>query len=188
MTDFTPGQRWLSESETELGLGLIKEVDYRLVTVLYPAVEEERTYAKNNAPLSRITFDEGDTLTTGDGLELVVQSAEDHNGLMVYPPTPPASRTMCSRCRNPCWAISCASAAPWTVCSPINCRRTAGSSCGCRRCAPARFAEPSVCRISRVICPSPNRWSTMVEASSRSAAESDGGGGCKGGASGFWIE
>ncbi len=61
MTDFTPGQRWLSESETELGLGLIKEVDYRLVTVLYPAVEEERTYAKNNAPLSRITFDEGDT-------------------------------------------------------------------------------------------------------------------------------
>ena len=75
MTDFTPGQRWLSESETELGLGLIKEVDYRLVTVLYPAVEEERTYAKNNAPLSRITFDEGDTLTTGDGLELVVQSA-----------------------------------------------------------------------------------------------------------------
>ena len=84
MTDFTPGQRWLSESETELGLGLIKEVDYRLVTVLYPAVEEERTYAKNNAPLSRITFDEGDTLTTGDGLELVVQSAEDHNGLMVY--------------------------------------------------------------------------------------------------------
>jgi ATP-dependent helicase HepA len=84
MTDFTPGQRWLSESETELGLGLIKEVDYRLVTVLYPAVEEERTYAKNNAPLSRITFDEGDTLPTGDGLELVVQSAEDHNGLMVY--------------------------------------------------------------------------------------------------------
>ncbi len=84
MTDFTPGQRWLSESETELGLGLIKEVDYRLVTVSYPAVEEERTYAKNNAPLSRITFDVGDTLTTGDGLDLVVQSVEDHNGLMVY--------------------------------------------------------------------------------------------------------
>ncbi|MCK5887795.1 MAG: hypothetical protein KAG70_15020, partial [Alcanivorax sp.] len=40
MTDFTPGQRWLSESETELGLGIIKELDYRLVTVGYPAVEE----------------------------------------------------------------------------------------------------------------------------------------------------
>jgi ATP-dependent helicase HepA len=53
MTDFTPGQRWLSESETELGLGIIKELDYRLVTVGYPAVEEERTYAINNAPLSR---------------------------------------------------------------------------------------------------------------------------------------
>ncbi|WP_369819131.1 hypothetical protein, partial [Alcanivorax sp. HI0044] len=33
MTDFIPGQRWLSESETELGLGIIKELDYRLVTV-----------------------------------------------------------------------------------------------------------------------------------------------------------
>ena len=84
MTEFTPGQRWLSESETELGLGLIKEVDYRLVTVSYPAVEEERTYAKNNAPLSRITFDVGDTLTTGDGLDLVVKDVEDHNGLVVY--------------------------------------------------------------------------------------------------------
>ena len=67
MTDFIPGQRWLSESETELGLGIIKELDYRLVTVEYPAVEEERTYAKNNAPLSRVTFDSGDTFGSGGG-------------------------------------------------------------------------------------------------------------------------
>ncbi|AFT69427.1 RNA polymerase-associated protein HepA [Alloalcanivorax dieselolei B5] len=84
MTEFVPGQRWLSESETELGLGVIKEVDYRLVTVNYPAVEEERTYAKNNAPLSRVTFDVGETLTTGDGLELKVQAVNDLNGLLVY--------------------------------------------------------------------------------------------------------
>ncbi len=84
MTEFVPGQRWLSESETELGLGVIKEVDYRLVTVHYPAVEEERTYAKNNAPLSRVTFDVGETLTTDDGLELKVQAVNDLNGLLVY--------------------------------------------------------------------------------------------------------
>lgn len=89
MTDFTPGQRWLSESETELGLGLIQDVDYRLVTVSYPAVEEERTYAQNNAPLSRITFDVGDTLTTADGLELVVLEVNEHNGLMIYHAHPP---------------------------------------------------------------------------------------------------
>ena len=84
MTDFTPGQRWLSESETELGLGLIQDVDYRLVTVSYPAVEEERTYAKQNAPLSRITFDVGDILITADGLELVVLAVNEHNGLLIY--------------------------------------------------------------------------------------------------------
>ncbi|WP_101675920.1 RNA polymerase-associated protein RapA [Alloalcanivorax mobilis] len=84
MSDFIPGQRWLSESETELGLGLIQDVDYRLVTVSYPAVEEERTYAKSNAPLARITFDVGDTLTTADGLELVVLEVNEHNGLMIY--------------------------------------------------------------------------------------------------------
>jgi len=84
MTDFIPGQRWLSESETELGLGIIKELDYRLVTVEYPAVEEERTYAKNNAPLSRVTFDSGDTIRTADEVELVVTEVNELNGLKVY--------------------------------------------------------------------------------------------------------
>ncbi|MGB1465822.1 MAG: RNA polymerase-associated protein RapA [Alcanivorax nanhaiticus] len=84
MTDFTPGQRWLSESETELGLGIIKELDYRLVTVEYPAVEEERTYAINNAPLSRVTFDTGDTIRTEGELELTVAEVNELNGLKVY--------------------------------------------------------------------------------------------------------
>ncbi|EKF75712.1 ATP-dependent helicase HepA [Alcanivorax hongdengensis A-11-3] len=84
MTDFIPGQRWLSESETELGLGIIKELDYRLVTVEYPAAEEERTYAKGNAPLSRVTFDAGDTIRTANDLELVVAEVNELNGLKVY--------------------------------------------------------------------------------------------------------
>ncbi|MZR63755.1 RNA polymerase-associated protein RapA [Alcanivorax sp. DP30] len=84
MSDFTPGQRWLSESETELGLGIIKELDYRLVTVEYPAVEEERTYAINNAPLSRVTFNTGDTIRTEGELELTVAEVNELNGLKVY--------------------------------------------------------------------------------------------------------
>ena len=67
----------------ELGLGIIKELDYRLVTVEYPAVEEERTYAINNAP-SRVTFDVGDTIRTGDELELTVAEVNELNGLKVY--------------------------------------------------------------------------------------------------------
>ena len=108
MTDFTPGQRWLSESETELGLGIIKELDYRLVTVGYPAVEEERTYAINNAPLSRVIFSTGDTIRTADELELVVTEVNELNGLKVYMAHPLASRKMYNRCRKPIWATNCA--------------------------------------------------------------------------------
>ncbi|MCH8542229.1 MAG: RNA polymerase-associated protein RapA [Alcanivorax sp.] len=88
MTEFAIGQRWLSETETELGLGIVVNLDYRLVTVFYPACEEERTYAKNNAPLSRMTFGPGDTIQTNDGDTLVVQSAEEVDQLMIYRAAP----------------------------------------------------------------------------------------------------
>ncbi|WP_414017357.1 hypothetical protein, partial [Avibacterium paragallinarum] len=34
---FIVGQRWISESENDLGLGLISEVNHRTVTVSFPA-------------------------------------------------------------------------------------------------------------------------------------------------------
>src|SRR5699024_2365891 len=37
-----------------------------------------------SAPLSRMSFDRGDTLTTADGLRLVVDEVSDHNGLLIY--------------------------------------------------------------------------------------------------------
>ncbi|HET8731352.1 MAG TPA: hypothetical protein VFM34_09615, partial [Moraxellaceae bacterium] len=61
---FSPaiGQRWISDTETELGLGVMIEIDARSLTVLFPKSEETRVYARNNAPLSRIRFAEGDTV------------------------------------------------------------------------------------------------------------------------------
>ena len=52
---FVIGQRWLSHADPQLGLGIVTDSDPRRVTVMFPAVEEERTYAVANAPLSRIT-------------------------------------------------------------------------------------------------------------------------------------
>lgn len=37
MAQYQPGQRWISDSEAELGLGTILAQDGRLLTVLYPA-------------------------------------------------------------------------------------------------------------------------------------------------------
>ncbi|MCB1837322.1 MAG: DEAD/DEAH box helicase family protein, partial [Alcanivoracaceae bacterium] len=84
MSEFAVGQRWLSETEPELGLGMIQDVDYRLIKVFFPATEEERTYARHNAPLSRLTFQPGDRIETQDGQTLVVDSVDEMQGLLIY--------------------------------------------------------------------------------------------------------
>lgn len=84
MNDFAAGQRWLSENETELGLGMVQSVDHRLVTIFFPATESERTYAKSNAPLSRVNFQVGDQIETAHGEHLVVKSVEQLNDILVY--------------------------------------------------------------------------------------------------------
>ncbi len=84
MTEFAVGQRWLSENETELGLGIIERIDHRLVTIYFPATEEQRTYASNNAPLSRISYEQGDTIETAHGESFVVEQVMPHNDTLVY--------------------------------------------------------------------------------------------------------
>lgn len=53
---YLPGQRWISDSEAELGLGTILTQDGRMLTVLYPATGETRQYATRSAPLTRVRF------------------------------------------------------------------------------------------------------------------------------------
>ncbi|EQM69506.1 RNA polymerase-associated protein RapA [Pseudomonas solani] len=81
---YQPGQRWISDSEAELGLGTILASDGRLLTVLYPATGETRQYALRNAPLTRVRFAPGDEITHFDGWKLTVQEVDDIDGLLVY--------------------------------------------------------------------------------------------------------
>ncbi|MEN9465920.1 MAG: hypothetical protein RL217_2101, partial [Pseudomonadota bacterium] len=66
------GQRWLSEAETDLGLGMVQEVSFRAVTLYFPAVDDTRSYSSQNAPLTRVIFKVGDTLPLADGSTLHV--------------------------------------------------------------------------------------------------------------------
>ncbi|HET9216711.1 MAG TPA: helicase-related protein [Terriglobia bacterium] len=78
--DFHPGQRWISESEPELGLGSILRLTPRTVIVEFRASGEQREYARNNAPLRRVRFRVGDTIQNRKGKALTIQSlAEEHN-------------------------------------------------------------------------------------------------------------
>ena len=84
MTDFIPGQRWISNTESELGLGLIIDVSFKRVTVRFLASDEQRIYAIDNAPLTRVTFAIGDTIQSIDEEELIITGVSVKDGLITY--------------------------------------------------------------------------------------------------------
>ncbi|MFK7828421.1 MAG: RNA polymerase-associated protein RapA [Congregibacter sp.] len=81
---YSIGQRWLSHADSELGLGIIVEHEMRRVTVHFPAVEEERTYAIDNAPLTRVRLREGEAMTTRDGRTFTISAVHEDQGLLLY--------------------------------------------------------------------------------------------------------
>ncbi len=81
---FVVGQRWISQADLDLGLGTVVEADDRRVTLLFPAVEEERTYATRNAPLSRLAYRIDDVIRLNDDRELTVTGVEELHGLLIY--------------------------------------------------------------------------------------------------------
>ena len=84
MHTFIPGQRWVNDNDAALGLGIVKSVDVRTVQIEFPAANETRNYAKNNAPLTRVAFDTGDSIESVDGWQLSVDRVEDAGGTLRY--------------------------------------------------------------------------------------------------------
>ena len=82
--DYIIGQRWVSHADAQLGLGIVVDLEGRRVTLAFPAVDEERTYATENAPLTRLRFKAGDHISTVDNVELVVTEVHEQQGLLVY--------------------------------------------------------------------------------------------------------
>ncbi|HEX2746813.1 MAG TPA: SNF2-related protein, partial [Verrucomicrobiales bacterium] len=78
------GQRWISDTEPELGLGIIEEVDAVMVAVHFPAAGERRRYARQSAPLRRVRFQAGDHIQDPSGKETEVLSVSVHGGLLHY--------------------------------------------------------------------------------------------------------
>ena len=85
MNEFYPGQRWLSETEMESGIGTVLAVEGRRVTVLYRATMETRVYATHSAPLTRVRFTPGDEIRANDGTTLKVERVEENeHGVLTY--------------------------------------------------------------------------------------------------------
>jgi len=82
--DIVIGQRWVSHTDSSLGLGIIVEVTGRIITVSFPAIAETRNYARNNSPLSRIRYAVGDIISNMDEQEFIVQEVLEEKGLIGY--------------------------------------------------------------------------------------------------------
>lgn len=84
MEQFIPGQRWISSTESELGLGIILEAVNHRVTVLFLASDQKRVYAQGNSPLVRVKFAVGDFIESTGGDALTVASLSEKDGLVTY--------------------------------------------------------------------------------------------------------
>lgn len=85
MGNFLKGQRWISESEPELGVGVVVDTGPSRVFLLFRASNTLRQYATGSAPIKRVEFQVGDTIKTHDGDSLHVDAVETReDGVLHY--------------------------------------------------------------------------------------------------------
>ena len=82
--DIKPGQRWVSDAEPELGLGVVMSTGSGRVSILFPAADDRREYALDSAPVRRVAFEEGDALKTHDGQGGAVEAVKEEEGFLHY--------------------------------------------------------------------------------------------------------
>jgi ATP-dependent helicase HepA len=80
------GQRWISEAEPELGLGIVLGADSRHVDILFRTRNVTRRYAQSTAPLRRVTFRVGDRIQdlAGASLQVTAIGEPTDEGLARY--------------------------------------------------------------------------------------------------------
>lgn len=81
---FAPGQRWLSQTEPELGLGLVIKSEPDKVTIVFPSSETTRVYTIEAPPLTRVRFSVGDQLKTQEGKAFIVEEVVDKDDIVIY--------------------------------------------------------------------------------------------------------
>jgi ATP-dependent helicase HepA len=81
---FALGQRWISDTESDLGLGTVVAIEPRTVSLMFPASDENRLYARHDAPVTRVMFNVGDVIESHEGWSLKVEAIEEDKGIITY--------------------------------------------------------------------------------------------------------
>ncbi len=82
--EFKTGQKWISNAEPDLGMGRVQSMEHRQVTIYFDLMEEERIYARQEAPLTRVRFAAGDEIKILTGHSVEVLEAIEEDGLFTY--------------------------------------------------------------------------------------------------------
>src|SRR5690606_36696448 len=80
---FSPGQRWFSSAELELGLGSVLRLAGRQVQIVFTGSGVVRMYALGSAPLLRAEFRPGERIRVS-GEDKLVERVERRAGLLHY--------------------------------------------------------------------------------------------------------
>jgi hypothetical protein len=83
MLNITPGQRWISTAEPELGLGTILRADHRQIDIIFTGCGELKHFTHAASPLLRVAFEIGDRIVA-DGQLLRIDGIDDSEGALVY--------------------------------------------------------------------------------------------------------
>ena len=78
------GQRWISETEPELGLGVLESSSRHQLRLVFPASNEARMYGAANAPIKRVIFRVGDVVQSQQGESITIEAVEEVEGLLTY--------------------------------------------------------------------------------------------------------
>ena len=81
---FSLGQRWISDAESELGLGTVVAIEGRMLTLLFAASGEQRLYSIQEAPVTRVRFNIGDEVLSHADWTLLVSDIEENDNLITY--------------------------------------------------------------------------------------------------------
>jgi len=84
MSKFTTGQRWISEAEPELGIGILVSHDKRIIKIHFPDSDCHRQYSRAAAPVKRVCFKIGDKVQPRKTKEFCVERIMESNGLLYY--------------------------------------------------------------------------------------------------------
>ncbi|MGK0367370.1 MAG: ATP-dependent helicase HepA, partial [Thermoproteota archaeon] len=85
MQTIKAGQRFMSEAEPELGLGLVTELQDKMIHLDFPAVSETRCYGIKSAPIKRIRFNIGDEVSSNEQVKFIVSEvSKTDEGQLLY--------------------------------------------------------------------------------------------------------